>query len=112
MKKCPMCGNENDDIAKVCSTCGTRLVVDPALELKPNTPMTRKPETAFVPRRQDNPTVSLNSQNQVSAEMLNRIANIDKNVSAIKGWVSFLGIIVLIGLIFGFISSCNAFLGL
>jgi len=115
MKKCPMCGNENDDIAKACINCGTRLEVSPELELKPDTPKTAKTaktETTYTWKMQENTTVSLNSQNQVSAEMLNRIANIDKNVSAIKGWVSFLGIIVLIGLIFGLISSCGALLGL
>ena len=105
-----MCGNENDDIAKVCSTCGTRLFVDPTLELKPDTPMTRKPETTFMFKSQDKPMVSMNSQNQVSTEMLNRIASIDKNVSAIKGWVTFLGVLALIGLIFGLISSCSALL--
>ena len=112
MKKCPMCGNENDDIAKACINCGTRLEVSPELELKTDTPKTVKPQTTSTWKMQENTTVSLNSQNQVSAEMLNRIANIDKNVSAIKGWVSFLGIIVLIGLIFGLISSCGALLGL
>ncbi len=112
MKKCPMCGNENDDIAKTCTNCGTKLETRPELELKPDTPKTRRTESTLLLKKIDDPAVSLNLQNQVLAEMLNRLTSIDKRVSAIKGWVTFLGIIVLIGLIFGFISSCNAFLGL
>ncbi len=65
MKKCPMCGNENDDVTNTCANCGT----------------------------------NLGYRNQVLFEMIKRVDNIDKNVSAIKGWVTFLGILALIGLI-------------
>jgi polyferredoxin len=104
-----MCGNENDDIAKACINCGTRLEVSPELELKPDTPKMKRAET---PKSVYDSTTSLNFQNQIFTTMLDRLTNIDKRVSAINGWVTFLGIIVLIGLIFGFISSCNTFLGL
>ena len=112
MKKCPMCGNENDDIAKACINCGTRLEVSPELELKPDTPKTAKTaktETTYTWKMQENPNAF---QNKVLTDTLNRVANIDKNVSAIKGWVTFLGVLALIGLIFGLISSCGALLGL
>jgi len=78
MKKCPLCGNENEDINSACSNCGT----------------------------------DLGYQNQVLYEMYKRIGSLDKNISAIKGWVTFLGILALIGLIFGLISGCGAVLGL
>ena len=78
MKKCPLCGKENDDINSVCSNCDT----------------------------------DLGYQNQVLYEVYKRVDNIDKNVGAIKGWVTFLGLLALIGLIFGLISGCGALLGL
>jgi uncharacterized membrane protein YvbJ len=55
---------------------------------------------------------NLGYRNQVLYETIRRVDNIDKNVSAIKGWVSFLGIIVLIGLILGVISSCSALMSM
>lgn len=109
MKKCPMCGNENDDIAKACTNCGARLVVNHELEIKPDTPKTTKPETTYTLKMQENTNAF---QNKVMTDTLSRVANIDKNVSTIKGWVTFLGILALIGLIFGLISSCGALLGL
>ena len=109
MKNCPMCGNENDDIAKTCTNCGTRLETRPELELKPDTPKTAKPETTPTWKMQENPNAF---QNKILTDTLSRVANIDKNVSAIKGWVSFLGIIVLIGLILGVISSCSALMSM
>jgi hypothetical protein len=104
-----MCGNENDDIAKTCTNCGAKLETRPELELKPDTPKTAKPETAYTWKMQENPNAF---QNKVLTDTLSRVANIDKNVSAIKGWVTFLGILALLGLIFGFISSCNAFMSM
>lgn len=109
MKKCPMCGNENDDIAKTCTNCGTKLETRPELELKPDTPKTAKPETPHTWKIQQNPD---DFQNKVLTDTLSRVANIDKNVSAIKGWVTFLGILALLGLIFGLISSCSAFMSM
>ncbi len=105
MKKCPMCGNENDDIAKACTNCGTRLEVNPELELKPNTPKTAKPQTTSTWKLQENPDVY---QNKVLTDIYSRVANIEKNVSDIKGWITFLGILVVIGQILAFISSCSA----
>ena len=55
---------------------------------------------------------NLGYRNQALYETIKRVDNIDKNVSAIKGWVTFLGVLALIGLIFGLISSCGALLGL
>lgn len=48
---------------------------------------------------------NLGYQNQVLFEMITRVDSIDKNVSAIKGWVTFLGVIVLIGLVLALVSS-------
>lgn len=109
MKKCPMCGNENNDIAKACTNCGTRLAVNPELEIKPDTPKTAKPDTTYTLKMQENPNAF---QNKVLTDTLSLVANINKSVSAIKGWVSFLGILALIGLILGLIQGCNALLGL
>lgn len=109
MKICPMCGNENDDIAKTCTNCGTKLETRPELELKPDTPKTAKPETTHTRKMQENTNAF---QNKVLTDTLSLVANIDKNVSAIKGWVTFLGVLALIGLILGLISSCGALLGL
>lgn len=78
MKKCPLCGKENEDINSVCSDCGT----------------------------------DLGYQNQSLYEIYKRVDHLDKNVGAIKGWVTFLGILALIGLIFGLISGCGAIIGL
>jgi polyferredoxin len=100
-----MCGNENDDIAKACTNCGTRLEVNPELELKPNTPKTAKPQTTNTWKLQENPDVY---QNKVLTDIYSRVANIEKNVSDIKGWITFLGILVVIGQILAFISSCSA----
>jgi len=104
-----MCGNENDDIAKSCTNCGTRLAVNHELELKPETPKTAKQDTTYTLKMQENPNTF---QNKVMIDTLSRVANIDKNVITIKGWVTFLGILALIGLIFGLISSCGPLLGL
>lgn len=109
MKKCPICGNENDDIANACTNCGTRLAVNPELDLKLDTPNTTKPETTYTLKMQENPNAF---QNKILTDTLSRVANIDQNISAIKGWVTFLGILALIGLIFGLISGCGALLGL
>ena len=54
----------------------------------------------------------LGYQNQALYEVYKRVDSLDKNISAIKGWVTFLGILALIGLIFGLISGCGAVLGL
>lgn len=78
MKKCPLCGNENDVINSVCSNCGT----------------------------------DLGYQNQALYEVYKRVDSLDKNVKSIKGWVTFLGILALIGLILGIIQGCGALLGL
>ncbi|MEL7636477.1 MAG: hypothetical protein AAGU03_01810 [Anaerolineaceae bacterium] len=48
---------------------------------------------------------NLGYRNQVLYETIRRVDNIDKNLGAIKGWVTFLGILALIGLIFDFISG-------
>jgi|GEM_PF-5015266 len=109
MKKCPMCGNQNDDIAKACTNCGARLETRKDFELKPDTPKTAKPDTTYTLKMQENPNAF---QNEVLTDTLSLVANIDKNLSAIKGWVTFLGILALIGLIFGLISGCGALLGL
>jgi len=71
MKKCPLCGNENNDIDTVCAKCGT----------------------------------DLGYRNMVLYEVYKRVDSMDKNLGAIKGWVTFLGILALIGLIFGFITG-------
>ena len=78
MKKCPLCGNENEDINSACSNCGT----------------------------------DLGYQNQALYEVYKRVDSLDKNISAIKGWVTFLGILALIDLIFGLMSGCGALIGL
>ena len=109
MKKCPMCGNENDDIAKTCTNCGARLETRKDLELKTDTPKTAKPDTTYTLKTQENPNAF---QNKVLTDTLSLVANINKNVSAIKGWVTFLGILALIGLILGLIQGCGALLGL
>lgn len=109
MKKCPMCGNENDDIAKKCVNCGTRLEVKPEWELKTDTPKTAKLESTYTLKMQENPNAF---QNKVFTDTLSLVANIDKNVHTIKGWVTFLGVLALIGLILGLISSCGAVLGM
>lgn len=116
MKICPICGNENDDIAKACTSCGTRLTTKAELELKYGTPKTAP---AVEVKKQDELTNSLgqlnkmlSEQNKILSETYKHIVTIDQNASAIRGWVTFLGILALIGLIFGLISGCGAFFGL
>lgn len=99
MKKCPMCGNENDDIAKACINCGTRLEVSPKLAINPNAIYGK------TPKRQ-------RTQEEMMEGLVQLTYGIANDVSAIKGWVTFLGVLALIGLIFGLISSCGALLGL
>lgn len=76
MKKCPLCGTENDVINSVCSNCGT----------------------------------DLGYQNQALYEVYKRVDNIDKNVGAIKGWVTFMGVILLITLLLSLFGGCAALL--
>jgi len=49
----------------------------------------------------------LSFQNQVLYEIYKQVGNLSNDINAIKGWVTFLGILALIGLIFGLIGSCN-----
>lgn len=49
----------------------------------------------------------LSFQNQVLYEIYKKVCTLSNDVNAIKGWVTFLGILALIGLIFGLIGSCN-----
>lgn len=116
MKKCPMCGNENDDIAKACTNCGTRLAVNPEWELKPNTPTTKNYQPAAGVNKQNNLTENLGYQSQVLIEMQNQLlakvvegnASINKTLKSINSWVTFLGLITLIGLMLGLFVGCNA----
>ncbi len=109
MKKCPICGNENDDIAKACTNCGAKLETKQEFEIKTDTPKTAP---AVEVKKQDDLTNSLNQQIKILSETYKHTVIIDQNISAIRGWVTFLGILALIGLIFGLISGCGALLGL
>lgn len=73
MKKCPWCGDENEDSASVCTKCGT----------------------------------DLGYLNQALYKVYTRVDNIDKNIGAIKGWVTFFGILAIISLIIGMISALS-----
>jgi len=115
-----MCGNENDDIARNCTNCGTKLSVNPELEMKPNTPKKTNYQPVIGANRQDNHTEKLGYQNQVLAETQNKMIaeilegtkNTNKMLKSINGWVTFFGLITLIGLILGLIKGCGSFLGL
>lgn len=74
MKKCPLCGTENDDINTACAKCGT----------------------------------DLGYENMVLYEVYKRVDNIDKKVVSIKGWITFMGILVLIGLLLSLFGGCMA----
>lgn len=52
----------------------------------------------------------LGYQNQVLYEIATRATKIDQNISAIKGWVTFLGILALIGLLLSLFGGCAALL--
>lgn len=115
MKKCPMCGNENDDIAKACTNCGTRLAVNPELEIKTIAPKTTNYQPVVGANKQENQTEKVGYQNQVLTEMQNHMIgevlegtkSINKTLKSINGWVTFLGLITLIGLVFGLFAGCN-----
>jgi len=115
MKKCPMCGNENDDIARNCTSCGTKLSVNPELEIRANALPPRKVGPAIGVNRQDNLTEKMGYQNQVLTEMQNQMIaevlegtkSINKTLKSINSWVTFLGLITLIGLMLGFFAGCS-----
>ena len=109
MKKCPMCYEKNDNTAKTCTNCGADLQSNPESELMPDTSKT-VPEVEA--EKLEELIASLNQQKKILSEMYKHTVIIDQNISAIRGWVTFLGIIVLISLIVAFIQSCNASLGL
>lgn len=94
MKKCPMCGNENDDIAKTCTNCGAKLDVDPKLTLKPNAIYTKAEKR---PR----------SQEELLEGLIQLTASIEKSIDAIRFWITFIGVIVLLSLLFNLLSSCS-----
>ncbi len=109
MKKCPMCYEKNDNTAKTCTNCGADLQSNPESELMPDTSKT-VPEVEA--EKLEELIASLNQQKKILSEMYKHTVIIDQNISAIRGWVTFLGILALIGLIFGLISGCAALLGL
>lgn len=94
MKVCPRCSNQNDDIAKTCTNCGAKLDVDPKLELRANSIYAKQSKQ---PRTQEQMTEGL-------VQLTYGIAN---DVSTIKGWVVFVGIIVLLTQLFGLLASCG-----
>ena len=77
----------------------TRLEVSPKLAITPNAIYGK------TPKRQ-------RTQEEMMEGLVQLTYGIANDVSAIKGWVTFLGVLALIGLIFGLISSCGALLGL
>jgi hypothetical protein len=55
----------------------------------------------------------MENQNDINLQDLyDALGRINGHVKAIKGWVTFLGILALIGLIFGLLSGCGALLRL
>lgn len=54
----------------------------------------------------------LGYRNQVLFDMITRVYSIDKNVSAIKGWVTFFGVIILIGLVWAVVSSFSVIMSI
>ncbi len=55
----------------------------------------------------------MEDDNNISMQDLyDALGRINGHVKAIKGWVTFLGVLGLLGLIFGLISGCGAVLGL
>ncbi len=55
----------------------------------------------------DDLTKNVNEQNKLLTETYKHIAIIDQNVSAIRGWVTFIGIVILLKEIIGLLSSCS-----
>jgi len=55
----------------------------------------------------DDLTNNVNEQNKLLTETYKHIAVIDQNVSAIRGWVTFIGIVILLKEIIGLLSSCS-----
>jgi len=49
----------------------------------------------------------IKTQDEVMSEALNLISDIGDDVATIKGWVTFIGIIVLITQLFGLLASCG-----
>lgn len=49
----------------------------------------------------------LKSQEEVAAEMLLLLDNIEDSVHTIKGWIIFMGVIVLLAQLFGLLASCG-----
>lgn len=59
------------------------------------------------PKLIDDLTNNVNQQNKLLSETYKRTVIIDKNVSAIRGWVTFIGIVILLKEIIGLLSSCS-----
>ena len=94
MKVCPRCSNQNDDIAKTYTNCGAKLDVDPKLELKANSIYAKQSKQ---PRTQE----------EMTASLIRLTVMISEDVSTIKGWVVFMGVVVLLIQLFGLLSSCG-----
>lgn len=94
MKVCPRCSNQNDDIAKTCTNCGAKLDVDPKLAINPNGIYGK------TPKRQ-------RTQEEMMEGLVQLTYGIANDVSAIKGWVTFIGIIILLIQLFGLLASCG-----
>ena len=59
------------------------------------------------PKLKDDLTNNVNQQNKLLTETYKHIVVVDQNVSAFRGWVKFIGIVILIREIIGLLSSCS-----
>lgn len=114
MKVCPLCNFENPDTAYFCQKCGQSTGSVKSTSL----PQLAQASPKATYNRLDNSSTGQNAtavtKDQLLEEYLRKSytlqKEIDKKLGSIKGWITFIGVLIIIGLVATLFGGCLAML--